>query len=155
MSAAIVAVAFARAWWPLHAGERAGPSAGVAARASALPYGLSLAGWFAFFYAYWGTPWPSAPYGRDDARPRLANTIFGVPGLLFDQEYGLLAYAPAYVLAGFGFWTMVRRPGALRRVGLELALIVGALDRAPSARSASGGAARRRRAARSPRACWC
>ena len=45
------------------------------------------------------------------SQTELANTMFGVPGLLFDQEYGLLAYAPAYVLAGFGLWTMVRRPG--------------------------------------------
>ncbi len=57
----------------------------------------------------------------------VGNTFFGVPGLLFDQEYGLLAYAPAYVLAAFGFWTMLRRPGALRRVGLELLVVFGAL----------------------------
>ena len=56
-----------------------------------------------------------------------ANTLVGVPGLLFDQEYGLLAYAPAYVLAGFGLWTMVRRAGPLRRVGLEVGLLFGAL----------------------------
>ena len=55
------------------------------------------------------------------------NTTFGVPGLLFDQEYGLLAYAPAYVLAGFGLWTMMRRPGALRRLGLEIGVMLAAL----------------------------
>ncbi len=31
------------------------------------------------------------------------------------------------MLAGFGFWTMIRRPGALRRLGLEIGLIVAAL----------------------------
>ncbi len=124
MSAAIVAVAFARRAWPLHAGERRwNVLAGVRI---GLPYAACLIGWFAFFYAYWGTPMPSAPYGpmtQTEAR----NTLFGVPGLLFDQEYGLLTYAPAYVLAGFGFWTMLRRPGPLRRVGLELLLVFGAL----------------------------
>ena len=124
MSAAIVAVAFARRAWPLHAGEpRWNVLAGVRI---GLPYGLCLLGWFAFFYAYWGTPMPSAPYGPM-TQTELGNTLFGVPGLLFDQEYGLLTYAPAYVLAGFGFWTMLRRPGPLRRVGLELLVVFGAL----------------------------
>ena len=91
-----------------------------------MPYGLSLLAWFAFFYAYWGTPLPQGPYGSM-SQTELANTMFGVPGLFFDQEYGLLAYAPAYVLAGFGLWTMVRRPGPLRRVGLEVGLLFAAL----------------------------
>ena len=124
MSAAIVAVAFARRAWPLHAGERRwNVPAGVRI---GLPYGLSLLGWFAFFYAYWGRPTPSAPYGPM-TQTELGNTFFGVPGLLFDQEYGLLTYAPAYVLAGFGFWTMLRRPGPLRRLALELLVVFGAL----------------------------
>ena len=32
------------------------------------------------------------------------NLVFGAPGLLFDQEYGLLPYAPAYILAVTGLW---------------------------------------------------
>ena len=125
MSAAIVAVAFARVWWPMHASERPDRSLASLVRLGA-PYGAILAGWFAFFYAYWGTPWPSAPYGSM-VQTKLSHTIFGVPGLLFDQEYGLLAYAPAYVLAGFGLWTMTRRAGALRRLALEVTLVVAAL----------------------------
>lgn len=124
MSAALVAVALARRAWPLHAADRRWNVMGGVR--IVLPYGLCLLGWFAFFYAYWGTPMPSAPYGTM-TQTEIDNTLFGVPGLLFDQEYGLLAYAPAYVLAGFGFWTMVRRPGPLRRVGLELAVIFCAL----------------------------
>ena len=125
MSAAIVAVAWARVWWPMHASERPDRSTASLVRLGG-PYSAILAGWFAFFYAYWGTPLPSAPYGSM-VQTKLANTIFGVPGLLFDQEYGLLAYAPAYVLAGFGLWTMTRRAGALRRLALEVALVVAAL----------------------------
>ena len=34
-----------------------------------VPYAASLLAWFAFFYAYWGTPWPQAPYGSDERRP--------------------------------------------------------------------------------------
>ncbi len=124
MSAALMAVALGRRVWPLHAGEARWNVAGALRLAA--PYGLSLLGWFAFFYAYWGTPMPSAPYGAM-VQTEIANTVFGVPGLLFDQEYGLLVYAPAYVLAGAGFWAMMRRPGPLRRVGLELLLVFAAL----------------------------
>ncbi len=125
MSAALVAVAAARRWWPLHRGV---PPAGWMAGALpiAVPYAIGLAAWFTFFYVYWGTPLPQAPYGAM-VQTSLRYTVFGVPGLLFDQEYGLLAYAPAYVLAGFGLWTMVRRPGPLRRVGLEVGLLFAAL----------------------------
>ncbi len=125
MSVAIVAVAWGRVWWPLHASERPDRSLASLMRLG-LPYGAMLAVWFAFFYAYWGTPLPSAPYGSM-VQTTPANTVFGVPGLLFDQEYGLLAYAPAYVLAGFGLWTMSRRAGALRRLALEVTLVVAAL----------------------------
>ncbi|MGD9905867.1 MAG: hypothetical protein AB7U83_20530 [Vicinamibacterales bacterium] len=125
MSAALVAVAVARRWWPLHRGV-AGASWVGGAAPIVLPYAAGLAAWFAFFYVYWGTPRPQAPYGAM-VQTSLLYTVFGVPGLLFDQEYGLLVYAPAYVLAGFGLWTMVRRPGPLRRVGLEVGLLFAAL----------------------------
>ncbi|MGE0815966.1 MAG: hypothetical protein AB7O28_24330 [Vicinamibacterales bacterium] len=124
MSAAIVAVTLGRRWWPLHADER---RAGAAATLRVVaPYAAALAAWFAFFYAYWGTPWPSAPYGAL-TQTEVDNTFFGVPGLLFDQEYGLLAYAPAYVLAIAGFGTMLRRPGPLRRLGIEVLVVFAAL----------------------------
>jgi hypothetical protein len=125
MSAALLAVALARRWWPMHASET---HAGAlrASIALVMPYAVSVAAWFAFFYAIWGRLSPSAPYGPM-TQTELGNTLFGVPGLLFDQEYGLLVYAPGYVLAGFGFWTMLRRPGPLRRLGLEVLIVFGAL----------------------------
>jgi hypothetical protein len=118
-------VAVARRWWPLHgpAPMTSWPAAGLPI---VVPYAASLLAWFTFFYVYWGTPLPQAPYGSM-SQTAPANTLFGVPGLFFDQEYGLLVYAPAYVLAGFGLWTMVRRPGPLRRVGLEVGLLFAAL----------------------------
>ncbi len=125
MSAAMVAVAVLRRWWPIHASHPRATWLG-GALPIVVPYAASLLAWATFFYAYWGTPWPQAPYGSM-AQTEVAFTVFGVPGLLFDQEYGLLAYAPAYVLAGFGLWTMIRRPGALRRLGLEIGVILAAL----------------------------
>ena len=89
-------------------------------------YAISLAGWFAFFYAIWGTPLPMAPYGSLVQTTPL-NLRFGAPGLLFDQEYGLLAYAPVYILAATGLYQMWRTGGELRRQAVEITLIFAAL----------------------------
>ena len=89
-------------------------------------YAISIAAWFAFFYAIWGTPLPMAPYGslRETS---LLYLRLGAPGLLFDQEYGLLAYAPVYILAGTGLFQMWRAGGELRRQALEITFIFSAL----------------------------
>ena len=90
------------------------------------PYALSLVGWFAFFYAIWGVPLPMAPYGALVQTSPL-NLLFGVPGLFFDQEYGLLAVAPVYVLAATGLYHMWRAGGEPRRLAIEIAVVFGAL----------------------------
>jgi hypothetical protein len=89
-------------------------------------YAMSLAAWFAFFYAYWGNPLPMAPYGSlTQTSPW--NLLTGGPGLLFDQEYGLLALAPVYILAATGLFHMWRNGGLLRRHAVEIAFIFAAL----------------------------
>ena len=55
------------------------------------------------------------------------NLRFGAPGLLFDQEYGLLAYAPVYILAATGLYQMWRAGGELRRQAIEITFIFAAL----------------------------
>ena len=89
-------------------------------------YSISIVAWFAFFYAIWGTPLPMAPYGSQ-RETSLLYLRLGAPGLLFDQEYGLLAYAPVYVLAGTGLFQMWRNGGELRRQALEITFIFSAL----------------------------
>jgi hypothetical protein len=89
-------------------------------------YAISLIGWFAFFYAIWGKPLPMAPYGSMTQTSPL-NVRAGGPGLLFDQEYGLLALAPVYVLAGTGLWHMWQAGAALRRQAIEITVIFLAL----------------------------
>jgi hypothetical protein len=91
-----------------------------------LPYAISLLGWFYFFYATWGSPLPQSPYG-DLVQTDIGNLIFGAPGLLFDQEYGLVPYAPVYLLAGSGFWAMWRSRGETRRTAIEIAVVFLAL----------------------------
>jgi hypothetical protein len=91
-----------------------------------LPYGALLAAWFGFFYAIWGTPRPQAPYGAM-VQTTPWNLVFGAPGLLFDQEYGLLPYAPAYILAVTGLWTLWRAGGDRRALAIRIVLVFGAL----------------------------
>ena len=122
MSAALVLVALARRW-------KNEPAAFVRDQkvwAVAVPYAVSLVGWFAFFYVFWGKASPTAPYGSMTQTTPL-NLTRGAPGLLFDQEYGVLAYAPVYVLAATGLLQMWRAKGELRRQALEIALVFSAL----------------------------
>ena len=94
--------------------------------AVAAPYALSLAGWFAFFYAIWGIPLPTAPYGSN-VQTSPINLLFGAPGLFFDQEYGLLAAAPVYVLAATGLYQMWRAGGESKRLAIEILFVFAAL----------------------------
>jgi len=89
-------------------------------------YAISLAAWFTFFYVYWGTPLPTAPYGALVQTSPL-NLRAGAPGLIFDQEYGVLALAPVYILAATGLFTMWRAGGPLRRDALEITIVFAAL----------------------------
>ncbi|MDH4065338.1 MAG: hypothetical protein OEW19_13140, partial [Acidobacteriota bacterium] len=92
----------------------------------AIPYAALLAAWFGFFYAIWGSPWPQAPYGAM-VQTTPWNLVFGAPGLLFDQEYGLLPYAPAYILAATGLWALWRAGGERRLLAIQVVLVFGAL----------------------------
>jgi hypothetical protein len=62
---------------------------------------------------------------RDAADPqvRAAALAVGLPGLLFDQQYGLLSNAPIYVLAITGLIAMIRAGEDLRRRAIEIAAI--------------------------------
>lgn len=82
---------------------------------------LSAILWIGFFVAIYGTPDPTAPYGPGE----IGSFRFvpgGLGGLLFDQRFGLIAYAPAVAVAGTGLALMIARPG-WRRLGLEIAFV--------------------------------
>jgi hypothetical protein len=81
---------------------------------------VSALAWFWFFYAIYGTPSPTAPYGGY-TQSSLSNIPRGLTGLLLDQQFGILAYAPVYLCALIGFVPLVRRAP---REGGELALII-------------------------------
>jgi hypothetical protein len=135
MSAALVAIACVRILWPTRKSQaadvpalsmRAVPRTAAAVALVVAPYVASLLAWFSFFYAIWGTPWPQAPYGHM-VQTDVKNLVFGAPGLIFDQEYGLLPYAPVYALAAGGLWRMWRDGGDARRQGIEIVLAFAAL----------------------------
>src|SRR5262249_9768981 len=81
---------------------------------------ISCLAWFWFFYAIYGTPNPAAPYG-EYTQSSLPNIPRGLTGLLIDQQFGILPYAPVYLCALIGFVPLLRR--APREAG-ELALII-------------------------------
>lgn len=91
-----------------------------------LPYGAMLAAWFAFFWVIWGSPRPQAPYGAM-VQTTPWNLVFGAPGLLFDQEYGLLPYAPAYIMAATGLWILWRGGNERRALAIRVVLVFAAL----------------------------
>ena len=67
---------------------------------AAAPAGAAAA-WFAFFWIVYGEPNPAAPYGADSGA-RLAYVPGGLVALLFDQQFGLLAYSPVLACAAAG-----------------------------------------------------
>ncbi len=94
--------------------------------AFAAPAVASVAAWLISFYVIYGTLNPEAPYGDYTRLFVLVRNIpRGLLGILFDQKFGLLVYAPVYLFAVAGFWMMLRRP-ELRWLG-AVALVATAL----------------------------
>jgi hypothetical protein len=85
---------------------------------------VSAVAWFGFFYAIYGTPNPQAPYGTF-ARTQASRAFIpdGVLGVLFDQQFGLLVYAPVFLVALGGWVAAVRGDSANRRLAIELAVL--------------------------------
>ncbi|MCX6552061.1 MAG: hypothetical protein NTY02_13855 [Acidobacteria bacterium] len=122
MAVALLAVGVWRIWR-----DRTRHRARIVAVA-VVPFAVSVTGWMAFHYATWGSPWPSAPYGgAAGTQMSVASLARGIPGLLFDQEYGLFAYAPVLAIAFIGLWAMWRAGGRARGVAVELTVTLAAL----------------------------
>jgi hypothetical protein len=115
MAAAVTLVVLLRARWNKRA-----------AAALLTPIAIALTGWFAFFFWIWGTVSPSAPYGASEPMT-LRYLARGAPGLLFDQEYGVIAHAPILMVAFVGLAQMLRWGGAAARRALESIIILCAL----------------------------
>jgi hypothetical protein len=78
--------------------------------------------WVGFFVAIYGTPDPSAPYGPGE----IGSFRFvpgGLGGLLFDQRFGVVTYAPVLAFAFAGLAAMLMPP-ASRRLGTEMLFVI-------------------------------
>lgn len=126
MAALLGVVSLLRAWvpWPADAATRR--NALVRTVAVTLPNVVSLAGWFLFFKVIWGTWSPTAPYGAQ-RETKLEYLPAGGPGLLFDQEYGIVAFAPALLMVLPGLYVLWRQRGARRRLALEIVAVFSGL----------------------------
>jgi hypothetical protein len=82
---------------------------------------LALLGWLGYFEILYGTPNPAIAYGTHP-ETRAAYVPGGVLGLFFDQDFGLLAFAPVLGAAVFG---LIRRKqsGATGRLMLPGAVL--------------------------------
>jgi hypothetical protein len=86
---------------------------------SVVPVASAIA-WFGYYWIIYGQPNPSAAYGHY-TQMAVSNAARGLPGLLFDQQFGLLTPAPVYALALTGLFALFRQQ---RRLCLEALLIV-------------------------------
>ena len=87
------------------------------------PCAISAAGLLLYHHQLYGFWNPGRVYGR---RPELALAALpeGLPGLLLDQEFGLLVYAPVLALALPGFVLLFRQDRRLAlAAGLSLAAV--------------------------------
>jgi hypothetical protein len=91
--------------------------------AALAPAVVSAAGLLVYHQALYGFWDPRRVYGR---RPELAlSTLWeGLPGLLLDQEFGLLVYAPVLALALPGFAFLWRRDRRLAIVAIAAVGVV-------------------------------
>ena len=80
---------------------------------------VSAAAWFVFFQLTYGTPMPTAPYGGY-TQSSLSHWGPGIPGLLFDQQFGLFATAPVLLLAVLGVGSLARQSP---RLAVEVVLL--------------------------------
>jgi hypothetical protein len=100
--------------------RRRGMRAIAAMAAPALLSALALGAYHQWLYGFFD---PRRVYGRErEFSPAILGD--GLPGLFLDQEFGLLVYAPVFVLAVPGLVALVRRA---RRLGLASVALVVAL----------------------------
>jgi hypothetical protein len=94
---------------------------GRAAAFLAFPVAAAAA-WFAYFWIIYGAPNPDAPYG-DFFRTQASWSFVtgGLAGVLFDQQFGMVVYAPVFLIALAGWGRLLKRD---RRLALELAVLV-------------------------------
>ena len=80
----------------------------------------SAVAWFGYYYAIYGRFQPSVAYGHY-TQMSFGRVPTGVLGLLFDQQYGLIVYAPVFAVGMAGVAALARSHA---RLALEWGVIV-------------------------------
>ena len=80
----------------------------------------SAIGWFGYYYAIYGRLNPSVAYGHY-TQMSAGRVPTGILGLLVDQQYGLIVYAPVFAIAAAGMAALLRRH---RRLAFEWTAVV-------------------------------
>jgi len=103
------------------------PHFGAEASISTLLLTASDAFMAAYYYALFGNPLPNAPYASVGITHVFSRQIFlreGLLGLLFDQETGLLIFAPFMMFAGAGLLFLFRKQASLGVMALAVMLSI-------------------------------
>jgi len=80
----------------------------------------SAAGWFGYYYTIYGRFNPSVAYGHY-TQMSVGRVPTGLLGLLVDQQYGLMVYAPVFAVGVAGLAALAR---SHRRLALEWLAVV-------------------------------
>ena len=91
-----------------------------------VPVALSAIAWLAWAAMQSGAPPPAAPFGSAH-QMAAGNLAAGLPGLFFDQGYGVFAVAPVLAMAVVGWRRLWQRGGDSRRLAAETLAPVAAL----------------------------
>jgi hypothetical protein len=86
---------------------------------------VSALAWFGYFYVIYGTPNPAAPWSPPGSSRLIAGGSWrfipgGLSGILFDQQFGAVLYAPIVIVGVAGWLVMLANR---RRLALEMAAI--------------------------------
>jgi len=83
---------------------------GVARAAFFVTAALGAASFMAYYQSVFGSPSPLAIYGGVPSDVARSAPVFALLGLFLDRSFGLLPYAPVYLLAFAGIPALCRRP---------------------------------------------
>lgn len=86
--------------------------------------GLAAALFVAYHYSVFGRPTPLAIYGGVPADVVASSPLRALVGLFLDRSFGLLPYAPVWLLSLAGLVTLLRRPAPVWVPHIAVALSV-------------------------------
>lgn len=123
---ALVLVGTAVAQRRLGAPRRSARSGSIGLVAATVPFGLLLGGLVFYHWSLFGVALPNAGYFLIREQQQVAgNPLVGGWGMFFSRSFGLLPYAPVYLLGALGAHALLQRLRAAGAAGAALLLAGG------------------------------